>query len=79
MTNLTLKVKVKVPSFKLVQTFRLSMNSFCVNAKLQNSQFKSSKLIFCKFKGQSELQGKCQGLHFFKIIRPLDDQYTSQV
>ena len=32
------------------------MNSLCVKAKLQNGQFKSSKLIFCKFKGQFEVK-----------------------
>ena len=32
--------------------------------KLQNCQFKSSKLIFCKLKGQFELEGQGQGHQF---------------
>ena len=37
------------------------MNSLCEKVKLQNGQFKSLKLIFCKFKGQFELEGQGQG------------------
>ena len=44
----TLMVKVKVTSFKLVQKDQWTI---CVKkVKLQNGQFKSLKLIFCKFK-----------------------------
>ena len=42
------------------------MNSLCVKEKLQHGQFKSSKLIFCKFKGQFELEGQGQGHQFLK-------------
>ena len=42
------------------------MNSLCVKAKLQNGQFKSPKLIFCKFKGQSEREGQGQGHQFWE-------------
>ena len=44
------------------------MNSFCVKAKLQNGQFKSFKLIFCKFKGEFELEGQGQGHQFLKYL-----------
>ena len=42
------------------------MNSLCLKAKLQNGQLKSSKLIFCKCKGQFELEGQGQGHQFLK-------------
>ena len=44
------------------------MNNLCVKAKLQNGQFKSSKLIFCKFKGQFELEGQGQGHQVLKLL-----------
>ena len=44
--------------------------TLCVTAKLQNGQFKSSKLIFDKFKGQFELEGQGQG-PVFEIIGDL--------
>ena len=44
-----------------------------MKVKIQMGQFKSLKLIFCKFKGQFELGGQGQGNHFV-----LDDQYTAQ-
>ena len=37
-----------------------------MNVKLQNGQFKSSKLIVCKFKGKFELEGQGQGHQFLK-------------
>ena len=40
------------------------MNSLCEKVKLQNGEFKSLKLIFCKFKGQFELEGQGQGHQF---------------
>ena len=47
------------------------MKSLCVNAKLQNGQFKSSKLTFCKFNGQFEREGKGQGHQFLKKLGEL--------
>ena len=44
------------------------MNSLCVKAKLQNGPFKSSKLIFCKFKGQFVLECQGQGHQFLKYL-----------
>ena len=43
------------------EIFRWSMNSLNVKAKFQIGQFKSLKQIFCKFVGQSNLEGQCQG------------------
>ena len=37
------------------------MNSLNVKAKLQMGQFKRLKQIFCKFAGQSDLEGQGQG------------------
>ena len=42
------------------------MNSLREMIKLQNDQFKSLKLIFCKFNGQFELEG--QGHQFLKEL-----------
>ena len=38
-------------------------------AKFQMGQFKSLKQIFCKFVGQSDLEG--QGQKFFRIVQDL--------
>ena len=40
------------------------MSSLCEKVKLQNGQFKSLKLIFCKFKGQFEREDQGQGDQF---------------
>ena len=53
----------------LSKTFRSSINSLCEKAKLQNGQFKSSKLIFCKFKGQFDLEGKGQLLNSKGLLK----------
>ena len=45
------------------------MNSLCVKVKLQNSQFKSSKLIFASSKANLSLKVKVTS---FEIIRDLD-------
>ena len=66
MKKMTLKVKIKVTSFKLVQNLQMINEQFFVKAKLQNSQFKSSKLLFCKFKGQFKLDGQGQDHQFLK-------------
>ena len=64
MTNLTLKVKVT--SCKLVQTLsmiRSNEHKLCVKVKLQiqvNLKFE----IFCKFKGQFDLEGQGRGHSF---------------
>ena len=43
-------------------------------------QFKRSKQIFCKFKGQFELEIQGQGNQCLKtILRPLDYQYTVSI
>ena len=36
------------------------MNSLSVKAKFQMGQFKSLKQIFCKFVGQSDIEGQGQ-------------------
>ena len=61
MTNLTMKVKVKVN-----ETFRRSMNSLIVMVKFQMGQFISLKLIFCKISDQFELEGQGQVHQFLK-------------
>ena len=55
------------------------MNSLSVKAKYQIGSFKSLKQIFCKFVGQSDLEGQGQGHKFYNSPRPLDDQYTDWV
>ena len=47
------------------------MNSLCVKVKLQNSQFKSSKLIFASSKANWSLKVKVK-VTSFEIIRDLD-------
>ena len=47
------------------------MNSLNVKAKLQMGQFKRLKQIFCKFAGQSDLEGQGQGHKFLDSPRPL--------
>ena len=42
------------------------MNSLSVKAKYQIVQFKNLKQIFCKFVGQSDLQGQGQGHKFLE-------------
>ena len=75
MANLTLKVKVKFTSFKvnsnLSKTSRRSMNSSNMKLDFQMGQFRSLKLICCKLKGQSVLEGQGQGSSVFEIIRDL--------
>ena len=45
------------------------MNSLCLKVKLQNSQFKSSKLIFASSKANLSFKVKVTS---FEIIRDLD-------
>ena len=59
MTNLTLKVMVKVTSFNLAQNLEM------INER-KNYQMVNLKFIFCKFKGQFDLEGQGQGQKFFK-------------
>ena len=53
------------------------MNNSSVMVKFQKGQFEALKLIFCKIKGQFDLEG--QGHQFWNNQRPLDHQYTTQL
>ena len=47
------------------------MNSLCEKVKLQKGQFKSLKQIFCKFKGQFDLEWSRSRSQIFRIVQDL--------
>ena len=58
--------KVLVTSFKLIRNLWMINEQFKCKGNIPKGQFESLKLIYCKFKGQFELQGQGQGHQFLK-------------